>query len=180
MGNPATSNLATAKTLNRPMELNFMNRQRMWETVWEDIFSFVLEAKGRAGEDGLSGEVDQDAWGEEVFVYDNDTENEDLDLRDKPINTFVNVAFPPIVEHDVKELVDSIVEATTLSGNPPAGTLSLEYTTQLLLQALGETSVEEVMAELFPEKGSAAEANLRTAVEKLRATAEKLAEVSSA
>jgi len=180
MGNPSTSNLATAKTLNRPMELSFMNRQRMWETVWEDIFSFVLEAKARAGEDGLSGEVVTDAWGEEAFIYSDDVDNEDENLRDQPINTYVDVNFPSIIEHDVKELVDSIVVAATLAGNPPAGTLSMEYTTKLLLQALGETSVEEVMAELFPEEGTAEEESMRAAIVKLRATAEKLAEVSDA
>lgn len=181
MGNPATSNLATAKTLNRPMELSFLNRQRLWETIWEDIFSFVIEAKARAGEDGLSGTVQEDAWGEEEFVYDDDIDNEDAELRKLPINTFVNVTFPPIIEHDVKTLVDSIVSATTLDGNPPAGTLDIQYTTKLLLQALGETAVEEVLAELFPEgEGTEEEESMRAAVVKLRRSAERLAEAANA
>lgn len=181
MGNPSTSNLATAKTLNRPMELSFLLRQKMWEEIWENIFSFVIETKARAGVDGLSGMVETDAWGEEVFIYANDVDNEDEALRDEPINTFVDIGFPPIIEHDVKELVESIVGATTLNGNPPAGTLDIQYTTKLLLQALGETSVEEVMAELFPEdEGTPEEESLREAVVKLRATAKRLAEVTSA
>jgi hypothetical protein len=47
--------------------------------------------------------------------------------------------------------VDAIVKAATLGGTTFAGTLDPEYTTRQLLIALGEHSVEEVIADLFPE-----------------------------
>ena len=179
MGNPATSNLATAKTLNRPMELSFLNRQRMWETIWENIFSFVIEAKASKGTEDIGGHYDIDSWGEEIFLYDNDVNNEDPELAIQPINTFVDVHFPPIIEHDTKELVDAIVEAATLGGKPLAGTLDVKYVSKLLLEALGETSVEEVLNALYPEgEESEEEEGMREAIVKLRVAAVRLAEAA--
>lgn len=184
-GDPATGNLATAKTMDRPMELQFKNRQRLWEEIHESICSFVIEAKARACEDGLSGREEEDAWGEQVFIYDNDTENEDVELQGLPINTHVTVHFPDLLEHDVKEHVEAIVAAATLNGNPLAGTLDAKYTTEQLLQALGETSVEEVMERLFPkgeegEEMTPKEESLRGAIGKLRGVSGKLLEALNA
>lgn len=180
-GDPSTGNLATAKTMDRPMELQFKNRQRLWQEIWENVCSFVVEAKARVGEDDLSGREEEDAWGDLIFVYDNDIENEDEELQGLPIDTHVTVQFPDLLEHDVKARVDAIVAATTLGGMPLAGTLDAKYATEQLLQALGETSVEEIMARLFPEdkegKGtSPEEESLRGAIGKLRGVSGKLLE----
>ena len=181
MGDPSTGNLATAKTMNRPMELQFKNRQRLWQEIWENICSFVAEAKARVGEDDLSGREEKDAWGDLAFIYDNDVDNDDEELRELPINTHVTVEFPDLLEHDVKARVEAIVAAATLGGNPLAGTLDAKYATEQLLQALGETSVEEIMARLFPEgeegeEMTPEEESLRGAIGKLRGVSGKLLE----
>jgi len=184
MGDPSTGNLATAKTLNRPMELQYANRQRLWEVVWETICAFVIQCKAEAGHTSddpdvkgtLTGDWEEDAWGEETFVYADDTENEDEALKGRPIDTTVSVDFPKLVEHDVKTMVDAIVSATTLDGNPPAGTLKMDYATEQLLRALGETSIEEAMERLFPEGEEPEAVAVGAAVQDLQQAIEALSE----
>lgn len=184
-GDPSTGNLATAKTMDRPMELQFKNRQRLWQEMWENICSFVTEAKARKGEDDLSGNEEKDAWGDLAFIYDNDVDNKDEKLRELPINTHVTVEFPDLLEHDVAARVEAIVAAATLGGNPLAGTLDAKYATEQLLQALGETSVEEIMTRLHPEREEGEEMtpeeeSLRGAIGKLRGVSGKLLEALNA
>jgi len=184
MGDPSTGNLATAKTLNRPMELQYANRQRLWEIIWEDICAFVIQCKAEVGYSSdneehpgtLEGEWEEDAWEEETFIYADDTENEDAALKSQPIDTTVNVDFPKLVEHDVKAMVDAIVSATTLDGNPLAGTLKADYATEQLLRALGETSIEEVMERMFPEGEEPEEVAVAAAVGELQGAIEALSE----
>jgi len=184
MGDPSTGNLATAKTLNRPMELQYANRQRLWEIVWEAICEYVIQCKAEIGyrsgnpdvKGFLTGEWENDAWKEETFVYAADAENEDEALRTQPIDTTVNVDFPKLVEHDVNEMVKAIVSATTLDGNAPAGTLKVDYATEQLLRALGETSIEEVMERMFPEGEEPEEVAIAGAVQDLQQAIEALSE----
>jgi len=151
--------LATARSLNRPTELAFSLRQRLWEIVIEGICGYVIQSAADAGytsndpavKGTLSGDWVPDGWEEETFIYDDDTDNEDTDLRGKPIDTTVNVDFPALVEDDQKAQVEAIVSAATLNGSTLAGTLDAKYTTELLLRVLGETSIEEKIELLFPE-----------------------------
>ena len=43
---PSTSNLATSKSLERPVELQFSNRQRLWSDILYSICMFVIKAAG--------------------------------------------------------------------------------------------------------------------------------------
>jgi len=184
MGDPSTGNLATAKTLNRPMELQYSNRQRLWEIVWETIGAFVIRCAAEVGYQSddpdvhgtLTGDWIQDAWGEETFIYADDTENEDETKRGKPIDTTVSVDFPPLVEDDQKAQVEAIVSAATLNGNQLAPTLGAEYTTERLLRVLGETSIEEVMERLFPEGEEPEAVAVAGAVQDLQQAIEALSE----
>ncbi|GAK12233.1 phage portal protein [Geomicrobium sp. JCM 19039] len=42
VGDPSTGNLATAKAMERPMELQFLNRQELWKNVFQDIYRYVI------------------------------------------------------------------------------------------------------------------------------------------
>lgn len=183
-GDVSVGTLATAKSLDRPSELKCVLRQRMWEIIWEDILAFVIQKKAEAGyttkidgvDRSLSGAWEKDAWDEETFLYDDDAGNEDPDLKDQPIDTTVSVSFPSIIEHSMKDEVDSVVAAATLGGNPLAGTLDAEYTTERLLRALEETSIEEVMGRLFPEGEEPEAVAVATAVQDLQQAIEALSE----
>jgi len=161
MGDPSTGNLATARTLNRPMELQYTNRQRLWEIVWETICSFVVQCKAEVGYRSDNPDV-KGALSEA--------------MRNRPIDTTINVDFPKLVEHDVKVMVDAIVAAATLDGHPLAGTLKADYATEQLLRALGETSIEEVMERMFPEGGEPEAVAVAGAVQDLQQAIEALSE----
>uniref|UniRef100_A0A6H1Z835 Putative portal protein n=1 Tax=viral metagenome TaxID=1070528 RepID=A0A6H1Z835_9ZZZZ len=167
-GDVSVGTLATAKSLDRPTELLCLDRQRLWQEIIESICSFVVEAKARAGTlRGLTGQEIEDDWDEMQWVYGLDPED-----PSQPLDPYVRVEFPSLVEHDVGASVGALVDAATLRGQMMAGTLDREYLTRKLLVALGETSVEEVMAELFPEgeeESPEAVAEVRAIAESLRA-----------
>lgn len=152
-GDPSTGNLATAKSMERPMELMFRDRQELWKDVLHDILQFVVDCSARAPNGKIPGRVERHEYGEEVVVLGNDTENEDPKLRDKPIDRHIDVTFPPLLEHDVESRVKAIVSAATLDGKPPAGTLELKDITRMLLVALGEDDIDEILDHMFPPKG---------------------------
>jgi hypothetical protein len=150
-GDASVGTLATAKSLDRPTELGFLVRQRVWSEILENVIGFAVEARARAGNiEGLSGHDELDAWDELTFVYDPGIPAEGEEASDDPINTHVDITFPDLVERDVVARVGAVVQAATLGGTVLAGTLNAEYTTRQLLMALGEKSVEEVMEEFFP------------------------------
>jgi len=183
-GDVSVGTLATARSLNRPTELSFSLRQLLWESIWEDICEFVIQTKADVGyksddpeiKGSLTGEWEDDAWEEQHFVYDDDTENEDADKKSNPIDTSVSVDFPSLVEDDQKAQVDAIVAAATLNGNPLAGTLDAKYTTERLLRVLGETSIEEVIEKLFPEGEEPEAVAVAGAVNDLQQAIEALSE----
>jgi hypothetical protein len=185
-GDASVGTLATAQSLNRPTELGFSLRQRMWESVIETMTAYAIQCKADVGyksddpekKGNLTGEWVDDSWGEQTFIYADDTENEDPAKRDQPIDVTVLVDFPPLVEDDMKSHVEAIMTSATLNGHPFAGTLNAEYTTEQLLRALGETSIEEVMEKLFPE-GEEPEAQAITgAVQDLQQAIEALSEAN--
>ena len=45
VGDPSTGNLATAKSMERPMELQFRNRQELWNHVYTDILEYAIKKK---------------------------------------------------------------------------------------------------------------------------------------
>lgn len=177
-GDASVGTLATAKSLNRPTELQFSLRQLLHKEILENLCGYAVQQAAEYGKGVLRGEWEPDDWDGKQFVYVNDVENEDEEKRDKPIDTTVNVVFPPLVEEDVKSMVEAVVNAATLAGNPLAGTLDAEYTTKRLLTVLGETDIEDVMAKLFPEpeeEGAEVQA-VSTAVADLQGAIEALAE----
>jgi len=138
-GDPSTGNLATAKSMERPMELMFRDRQQLWASVFKEICQFVIEQSVRAPRGKLQGNVLKNEYGEEYVELAGD-------MSDR-----VNVTFPDILEKDVKEKVSAIVSAATLDGKAPAGTLDLKRITRMLLLALGEENVDEILEDLFPD-----------------------------
>jgi hypothetical protein len=177
-GDASVGTLATAKSLNRPTELQFSLRQLLHKEILENLCGYAVQQAAEYGKGVLRGEWEPDDWDGKRFAYANDVTNEDVKKRDKPIDTTVNVVFPPLVEEDVKSMVEAVVNAATLAGNPLAGTLDAEYTTKRLLTVLGETDIEDVMAKLFPEpeeEGAEVQA-VSTAVADLQGAIEALAE----
>jgi hypothetical protein len=162
-GDPSTGNLATASSMERPMELMFVDRQQLWKTIISDILQYAIDMSGLASNGILPGAVEWNDYDERTVTITIKDEGEEgnqgaggprgKELTDGPeyIERDINIDFPSILEKDVKAKVDAIVASTTLSGQAMAGTLDLPTVTRMLLVALGEDDVDEMMEQLFPD-----------------------------
>lgn len=114
-GDINSGNLATAKSLDRPTELQFRDRQAMWTEVIQAMLNYVIDCKIQAGELG------------------------------EAVDRTINVTWPPILEHDKLADVNAIVQAATLGGYTKSGTLPDIEITRLLAQALGIVDVDDIL-----------------------------------
>jgi hypothetical protein len=146
-GDVSVGTLATAKSLDRPTELKFINRQKLWQAIYQDIFGFVLKWAIKAPSGPLAGLGTVETMPDGDEVVETIVWNEDVDST-------IMVSFPPIVEDDVPGLVDAWVNATTLKGQLPAGTFDLETVTRETAVLLGVDDIDQLIDELFPEDGS--------------------------
>lgn len=136
-GDASVGTVATAKSLDRPTELQMRSRQTLWADVFRDLLSFVIRKAVQAGT--LSGTVTEDIDGTPTVTLAGDVASE------------ATVQFPPLLEHDVEEQVGSIVLAATLDGKLPAGTMDEKTLVRLLLTALGVDDVQAVLDALAAE-----------------------------
>ncbi len=140
---------ATAKTLDRPTELMMKERQGMWIDVLKDIFDYVIDWSIVAPSGRLNG------MSTVKYVEGADTlEGADLlgPKNDQLLDRHIDVDFPPVLQQDLKDLISAIVSATTLDGNAPNGAFpDKRFVAGLLLKALGEDDVDEVLDQWFPE-----------------------------
>jgi hypothetical protein len=144
-GDPSTGNLATAKSMERPMELMFIDRQTLWADIFSEILRFAILQSVRATKGSLRklGAVITDEDGIETIAWGNDKDGEEIDGT-------IDVVFPDILEKSTKERIEAIISAATLDGKAPAGTLDLLTVVRMLLVSLGEQNVEKKLEELFP------------------------------
>lgn len=168
-GDVSVGTLATAKSLDRPTELKMVSRQTLWADIYRDILDYVVLQAVKAGT--LKGNVMEEEDGTPVVVLDIDPET------GEPASTHINISFPPILEHDVNVSVDAIVNAATLKGQMPAGTIpDMETLSRMLLTALGEENIDGMIDAMFPEEEPTPEAKLFVkAVEELREAVGRLA-----
>lgn len=152
-GDPSTGNLATAKSMERPMELKFLDRQTLWKDVFLAILNFVIDQAAKAPSGPLKGVVEANEYGEEVVILAPDPNEHTADGADDggPMDRHIDVMFPSILEKDVLARVEAIIKAATLDGKTPAGNIDLKTVTRMLLVALGEDDVDELLEQLFPE-----------------------------
>ncbi len=145
-GDPSTGNLATAKAMERPLELQFRNRQTLWADVWWDLCQYVIDQAIVAGE--LPGIKEEDPYtGEITYRLAQSTDDE----KQKQITWDISVTFPPLLEHDVLQTVQAIISAATIDNKTMAGTMDRKTLADLLLRALKVENVEEILEKL-PEE----------------------------
>ncbi len=125
-GDVSTGNLATAKSLDRPTELKFRDRQTLWSDAHEEILVTAARIAKLAPASALRS-------------------NQAADVGT------VKAVFPPILEHDVAEQMAAIVSGATLNGNASANTIDRETLSRLVLQALAVEDVDDVLERLQAE-----------------------------
>ncbi len=160
-GDPATGNLATATSMEKPMEIMFRDRQTAWESSIEDILQYVINRRAAVGAKDLpealrGAKVKKDImWGRPITTVtlplDKDNENEDL--QQEEINRTILTHFPDFMEAGREERINATIKAATLDGKAVAGTIpEMKEITRRLLQDLGESDIDEKLASWFPEE----------------------------
>lgn len=141
-GDVSVGTLATAKSLDRPTELAFVNRQSLWNYIYHAILDFVVYCSVRAPRGLLAlarlATIIQNEYGEDVIAWQ-DT-----------INTHIDVDFPPVVEHDLLPFVQAVKTAATLDGAAPTVLNDNRLLARIFLTALGENDIDEILDRLYP------------------------------
>lgn len=141
-GDVSVGTLATANSLDRPTELAMSARQEWWKEHFQRIFDFVVYWAVKAPQGPLNGMA---ALNE--YIEDGQIEYE-LDWGET--DPHIDIDFPPIVQEPTVERIQAMVQAATLSGGTLAGTIDIVTLTRMMLTALGEDDIDEIMEELFP------------------------------
>jgi len=160
-GDPSTGNLATAKSMERPMEIMFRDRQQLWVSIFTEIINFVIKQSIKAPKGKLTSMaiIELDDYGEEQVKWS------------EGIDTNIHISFPDILQKDIDSLVKAIVSVATLDGKKLAGTLDMETVTRMLLEVLGEENIDEIiekMPEMPPEQPTEGQNMVVEAIKKLK------------
>ncbi len=119
-GDADVGNLATAKSLDRPTELAMTSRQLMWSHWYQRLFGWAIEDAIRSRRLGQIA----------------------------PDKRAVQVKFPSILEHDMKDTVSALISAATLDGKAEAGTMPREELSRMLMTAIGVEDVQDQIDKL--------------------------------
>jgi len=143
-GDVSVGTLATAESLDRPTELRMTDRRTLWADVHMEILGYVLLQAVKAPSGPLQG------FGRVVADVE-DSKIEEWVEWNEDVDPYINIDFPTMVEADADKVISSIVEAATLKGLPLAGMIPQDEVTRMLLSALGEDDIDEILEELYPE-----------------------------
>jgi len=114
-GDVSVGTLATAKSLDRPTELKFRDRQTFWADTFLALLQYAVDQKI------IAGQLPQD------------------------VDRTITAIFPPVLEHDPRETIKGIVMAATLNGYAPAGTIDPKELVKMIYTALGREDVDELL-----------------------------------
>ncbi len=168
-GDVSVGTFATAKTMDRPTELGMKEGQTFWTDVLKQIFNFILLQAMKATESKISG------MGSIESVSD-DGNTEEKIVWNQGVNTMLDIDFPPILEKDIQTAVQAVITALTLNGQE-LRLLDDRIATRLILNAIGEDDVDEIMAELFPDETKSVTTGSESASDdRVKAAARRLAE----
>lgn len=140
-GDADVGNLATAKTLDRPTELQMESRRTLWADVNIDILNYVIDQAAIKPQGALAG---KGRWDIDRYSGEGRVVIDGIDDRD------ISFQFPSILERDVRLLVAAIVSAVTLNGKQNAGLFDDKTIATMLLTALGEDEVDPIVNRIFP------------------------------
>ena len=145
MGDAKVGAAATAKTLDRPTELKFRDRQTLWKDVFVDILLLAIEAAAKAAGNDLvrAGDISP---GSDRMKF--------IDKGGAVLDGFVTVDFPSILQRDVQEQVQALVTGATLNGQPIQLMNDGPTLTRFLATALGADDVDDIVQLFYPADDS--------------------------
>lgn len=142
LGDLSAGNQATAKTLDRPTELGFVNRQGLWTYIYQAIIDFVIYCSTKAANGIIANAkiatITQNEYGEDVLEWQEE------------INHHVDVDFPPVVEHDLLAFVQAVKTAATLDGATPSILTDNRLLARMFLTILGENDIDQILDKMYP------------------------------
>jgi len=156
---------ATADALDRPTELQFVNRQSLWSDVIHQILDYVIYWAIAAPEGPLRafGEIVANEYGESVVRFD-DT-----------FNSHIDVDFPSIIVHSIKDQMGALVQGATFDGKPLSIITDQRLLARMVLTILGENDIDELLDQMYPLDGNVNESKLSSVANELREAIESLA-----
>jgi hypothetical protein len=145
----AEGNFATAKSMDRPTELQFLDRQRMWAEVFTDVIGIAVEAAAMAPKNDM---VKSDGYDETNGLMKLKAKDENGKISD--IELEIDVDFPPILQVDVQAWMQALVTFTTQNGQAIQALQDGPTLYRMALTALGVDDVESIIELFYPKDGS--------------------------
>lgn len=139
-GDMAQGTLATAKSLDRPTEFQFADRQELWVGIYQTLFNFVLYNATAAPLGVLRS----------IATVDVNTYDEPVVTFEDGINPTVSVTFPSILQQDILDLVSAWVKLSTFDGKTPSIIPDKKFLAKTLLSEMGVDDVDELVDLWFP------------------------------
>lgn len=138
-GDTDTGNLATAKSLDRPTEFQFIDRQEVWVGVYKALIDALLYYAVAAPAGALRGfgNLEQNEFGETIVTF---PEN---------VNQTINVDFPPILEADTLQAMQALVTGATFDGKTPSIINDPKLLAREVLIRLGFDDVDEIVDSMY-------------------------------
>lgn len=148
----AIGQLATATSLDRPTELNFLEKQEAWREDLIVISKFVLSTSAKAP----AGKLKEKRGAGVLIMEARRTSDGKLYEKAKPKDDEVQirVTFPAIREGDAPAIVKAIAEAMTLD-NKGGQIVGIDEKTGvlLLLETLGVEDAADLVELMYPDTG---------------------------
>ncbi len=167
-GDVKTGNLATATSLDRPTELNFLEKQEAWR---EDLnllgrYALLMSATSTNGKlfESMRKRVEGFKAGDVVVrearrSYRRSPLGNDIVVYEAAVKPAPNVietmvTFPSIREGDIPQLVSAVVQAMTL-GNTQGEVVGVDEKAGVakLGEIIGIPKSDELVDQMYPEKG---------------------------
>ena len=147
-GDAKVGTLATAKSLDRPTELNFRDYQSSWAETYTELCDYVVDCAARAPSGALHALfVAEDPEHATVTLADKDPETDD------DLTRAIDIDWPPILESDPLNTVQAIALAVKTNAIDDAPLIA-----RMLLTALGEEDIDDALRRLYPQDDTEPEA----------------------
>ncbi len=140
-GDMAQGTLATAKSLDRPTEFQFTDRQELWVGIYQTLLQFVVYNAVAAPLGALRGLGDTD-----TNIY-----NEPVVTFPDGIETTIEVDFPAILEHDVLQTIQAWIAGSTFNGQTPSLIPDRKFLARQVLLEMGIDDVDELLDVWYPK-----------------------------
>jgi hypothetical protein len=139
-GDTAQGTLATAKSLDRPTEFQFTDRQELWIGILKTLLEFAIYNAVAAPLGALRGlgSLEQNEYNETVVSFP-----EELDPT-------IQVDFPPILEQDTLQSMQALIAGVTLDGKAPSIITDPKWIAREVLIRLGIDDADRLVDQWYP------------------------------